>query len=603
MVAGSPGKRVQIHGGRLQPLGYPLDLTRGAKWALRRTATWQVFLALYIMAALALLAPHLFGTHPDWAYNWEGYTAWRWVTFWGAPAGPTWDILAPTDGLMTDSGQGPLVGLPISLGIALAGFTLEAMRLPVALVAALAPPLLWLCGRRMVGQGPSALAALLLAISPAFLFYGRTATLVGVSLAPLLLTTLALVNVLDAPQNESRNGPRGVFLAGSLLLGIFAYAPVRLLWPIVLAVLVLAALLNSRRRRFLAMTALGCLIAVPAGMMALEQLAAPEPDPVAAALGYFHARGEQLVAMGEDVAATGQYVRDFGRSSEPASADGWAAARQLVIQNGTDLGRLLLDRDTLSIGNDYWNERGRFWPWFLFPCALIGMLSVVSRARSLGSDTLLRLLPLLLVIGMALPLLLTSRVHVGRLLPVLPFALLLAASGLWACGRWLTESAPRPEMGGFWATSMAPLLLASGLLLTMMASSRAELALPMTITREARTVANLTAWADQLRERGGGVLIEDPGLGDEIEQVHAATYRLALSGTIGFADLTAGDGRREPDGLPVLYWRDALGALASGEIANPCHRLWFVTPESIDEFFTIWASTGCVGPPDSVLLP
>ena len=603
MVAGSPTKRMQGQAGRILPLSIQCHLAWSRGRELSQVATWQGFLALYVLASLALLLPQPFGSHPGWAYNWEGYTAWRWITYWEPPTGPTWEILAPTDGLMTDSGQGPLVGIPVALGVTLAGVTLEAMRIPVALLAALGPPLLWLCGRRSVGEGPAVLAAMLLAFSPAFLFYGRTATLVGVSLAPLLLSTLALVSVLDAPGHGARAWLRSVALAGSLLLGIFAYAPVRLLWPATLLILGVTAFCDVRRRRYLALTALGCLITVPAGVMALEQVTAPEPQPLAAAFAYFHARGEQLVAMSEDASAAEQYVRDFASERAEATDAGRTAARQLIAQNAVDLGRLLLDRDTRPIGNDYWNEQGRFWPWFLLPFAAIGVVFAFSRKWHPGPEMVMTLLPLILGMALALPLLLTSRVHVGRLLPVLPFALLLAASGLWVAGRWLSGLAPRRNVGSRGAMPWAVPLLASGLLVAMMASARAELNMPVATTREARTAATLAVWAEQMRERGGAVLVEDPGLGDEIEQVHAATYRIELSDTMRFVDLTANTRPQEPGSAPVIYWRNALGALAAGAIPGPCDRLWFVAPETVETFFSIWKSSGCIGPPDTVILP
>ena len=70
-------------------------------------SAWRGTIALYLVAAAVLLLPWPFGAHPDWAYNWEGYTAWHWATYWEAPGGPSPAILAPTDGLMTDSGKAP----------------------------------------------------------------------------------------------------------------------------------------------------------------------------------------------------------------------------------------------------------------------------------------------------------------------------------------------------------------------------------------------------------------------------------------------------------------------------------------------------------------
>ncbi len=246
MVAGSQSGSERVLGredGRVLPVSSHAVRAWFRQLALQwqRVGDWPALAALYLIAVAALLLPWPFGTHPTWAYNWEGYTAWRWETYWAAPAGPVVEIWAPTDGLMTDSGQGPLVGLPVAIGTAVAGVELHAMRLPVSLLAALSVPVLWLLGRRLCGAGPATLATLLLATSPVFLLYGRTATLVGVSLLPLLLSALALVRVLDAGKDDGWRWRREGLMAGSLLLGIYAYAPVRLLWPLAVGLLTLAA--------------------------------------------------------------------------------------------------------------------------------------------------------------------------------------------------------------------------------------------------------------------------------------------------------------------------------------------------------------------------
>ena len=97
MVAGSPPREgFSLGGSASQTSGQSLS---GA-WLRHRT----IFTAavLYALSLVLLVLPVPFGQHPAWAYNWEGYTAWRWLTFWGAPE-LTLGILAPTDGLMTDS--------------------------------------------------------------------------------------------------------------------------------------------------------------------------------------------------------------------------------------------------------------------------------------------------------------------------------------------------------------------------------------------------------------------------------------------------------------------------------------------------------------------
>jgi hypothetical protein len=556
--------------------------------------------AWWLLAAAALLAPWPFGALPGWAYNWEGYTAWRWAVYWAGPHGPTVEIWAPTDGLMTDSGQGPLLGLPAAIGMALAGVGLEGLRVPAALLAACAVPLLWLLGRRVAGAGAAAVAALLLAISPVFLLYGRTATLVGVSLVPLLVSALALARVLEAGPDAGWSWRREGALAGAMLLGIYAYAPVRLFWPVAVGVLGLEAWRQRGRRGALLRTMALCVFVVPAGAMALEQAAAPDPDPAAAAVGYFHARGEQLVAMSGDPGEAVQYVR----AGDAADA-GWGAAARLVGQNAADLGKLLLDRGTAPALTDYWNERGRFWPWFLLPLAGIGA-AALARGRE---PRAVKALPLLLFLGLALPLLLTSRVHIGRLVPALPFALLLAGAGAGAVSGHLGPLVRRAGWGDE-ARWVFP-VVAGVVVLPAAVLAAGEMGTPLGPTREALTAETLAAWQGEAAERGGAVLVEDPGLGDDIQRVHAATYRLDLEGVYRFVDLTRREtgsgsegGRQEAgDGRPALLWRGALGALEAGEISRPCARLWFVAPEVGERFFAAWRGAGCAGAPDSVMLP
>ncbi len=156
-------------------------------------ATRLIPIALYALAATLLLVR--IGEHPDYAYNWENYTAWQMFRFWDGQWG--WgDLLVLTDGLMTDSGESPLMVLPIWIGWQVFGVGLEGMRVPIVLIGALAAPRPWLVGGRLVGPWPAAVGAVLLAMSPVFLLYGRTATLVGVSLVPALATVYALLRVL-----------------------------------------------------------------------------------------------------------------------------------------------------------------------------------------------------------------------------------------------------------------------------------------------------------------------------------------------------------------------------------------------------------------------
>ena len=389
-------------------------------------------------------------------------------------------------------------------------------------------------------------------------------------------------------------------LAGSLLLGIYAYAPVRLLWPLAIALLALAAIRNRARRGVLLRAALLCALVVPAATMALEALTASEPDPLAAAMSYFHARGEQLVAMSGDPAAASEYLR-----AGDQVASGWDAAAGLVGQNAADLSRLLLDRDTGPPPVDYWNERGRFWPGFFLPFAVIAAVSTLRGWLGAPDRQPAMVLPLALFLGLALPLVLTSRVHIGRLLPALPFALLLVAAGSWIVAGWIGGIARRAAGGELEVARWIAPILAGALLVPAAVAARIDMETPLSPTRESLTAATLADWHEDARERGGAVLVEDPALGDDIERVHAATYRLDLDGMYRFVDIQrAGETPETPtDPRPALLWRGALGALQAGEIPQPCQRLWFVAPEIAGEFFAAWRTAGCAGAPESVILP
>jgi hypothetical protein len=149
------------------------------------------------------------------------------------------------------------------------------------------------------------------------------------------------------------------------------------------------------------------------------------------------------------------------------------------------------------------------------------------------------------------------------------------------------------------------LILAGALLVPAAVTARVDMETPLSPTRESFTTATLADRYQDVRERGGAVLVEDPALGDDIERVHAATYRLDLDGIYRFVDIQRIGETPEgaTDARPALFWRGALGALQAAEIPHPCQRLWFVAPEIAGEFFAAWHEVGCSGTPDSVILP
>lgn len=620
------------------------SLSRPAAPRRRPLPAWIVALGLYLLAA-AFLAFRL-PDRPPFPYNWEDYTAWRLFSFWWTPESDPAGVFALTDGLMTDSGRGPLVGLPATVGFALGGVGLLPLRLPVALVAALAAPLLWAVGRRLASPGAAVVAALLLALSPVFLLYGRTATIVGVSLVPALVAALALARTLEATRRRER-WRWLVALQLALVAAIYAYAPVRLVWPVALGVLALGAAGlgappdgtagigggSGRRlrrpyrvmagnpgprpaaqpeqgptagpsRRWLLGAVVATALTVPAALVLIEVATAPDPDPGGALARYFWARGEQVLAFREDPAAYAYYLRPSPEDAGGTRGDAGDLARRLVAQNAGDLLRLLADRDTLPTATDHWNARGRLWPGALAPLFALGLLATAWRAvrrRDRRAWTLLAL-----VAGLTFPLLLTSRVHVGRLVPALPFLLLLVAIGgaaaVGGARAAIERRRPRGAVRGSWVGTVGSVAL----LAIVAAATRAEEAVPIPSGREAQTVAALRDLAPLAAEHGGMALVEDPALGAEIERVRAANYRLALDRLYRFGDLDDPRPTRADD-RPALRYGGVLGRLESGTMPDPCRPLYAVAPEIETAFLAALgpdgAPAGCAAPVAYLLLP
>jgi 4-amino-4-deoxy-L-arabinose transferase-like glycosyltransferase len=213
----------------------------------RNRTVWLIAIGLYGVAVVLLVVG--LDTYPGYTVNWENNTLQGLFPF---VKQPSLDPFHLHEGLMTDGGSSPWVIFPAWIAFRIGGPSLLAMRLPVALLAALAVPLLYLLTRKLYGELPGAdqrlkepvsvLAALLLAMSPVFMLYSRTATAVGLSLIPALLTILALMWVLERPDLWWRVAA----LLGTIMLGAYSYAPIRFLWPICVGILLLEAFLRRR---------------------------------------------------------------------------------------------------------------------------------------------------------------------------------------------------------------------------------------------------------------------------------------------------------------------------------------------------------------------
>lgn len=583
---------------------HPRALARGG------VRSWAVFawpVGLYALTVLLLLWQ--LGDHPGYIYNWEQYTARDLLAFW---AHPSLDIFRPTDGLMTDSGTSPFIVLPVWLAFKIGGVGLTALRAPIALLAGLAVPLLWFVGRRLAGTPDATLAALFMALTPSYLLYARTATLVGLSVTFALATTLVLCRVLQRPGSWWAL----VGLQVLLCLNTYGYAPLRFLWPLSLALLGWELLWRRREWRWFAPALLVTALVLPtlvfATSSASRSVPLVSPTPLKALQRYYNAGGEQIETLNRRVDNYEPFLRNMpGRSDNGTyQASKAELARQLIAQNTGDFANLLFDRGTTSALPDYWKPRGRLYTILLVPFFLLGLARVASRSWRHLPDRIL----LALFLGFGLPMLLTSLVHIGRLVFFLAFLLLLCAIGVTLAASWLarglTALARRAGTADSATTiDRAALIALSALLVFGVARSAwrdyHEPALPR---KEARIVAQLADLVPIVSARGGSlVVVIDNGLSREIEELAMGEYQVQLYDRYHFVDLVASQGPLAPaTDRPTLYYGNPFANLDRLlALPNACQNVYYVNPPLAEQFAPTAArlQTRCGHPPTQLLIP
>ena len=581
----APGKTIA----RSRPAARTLSL-QGLLAALAVPATLYAFSAALLLFNI--------GGHPAFAYNWEHYTAWNLFPFWDRGTG---NIFQFTQGLMTDSGYSPLVVLPAWLGFKLGGVGLVSLRIPIALIAATAAPLLWLFGKRVAGETIALLAAILLSLSPVFLLYGRTATSVGISLVPALATAYVLLRVLQNPRDLRWL----VALQVLLVLNSYGYAPIRFLWPISLALLVYELARRRGERRWFLFALVITLCVLPAVLVATDtHYYGRLPDVITQ---YYHGRGEQIADMATNPDEMDKYLQQAGGT--PAAASGQPASTQdvalrLVTQNTLNYIKLLLDWDTRPAITDYWNPRGRLYPMLLVPFFLAG-LALLFRGclRKLEYRVLLALF-----FGFGLPMLLTSRVHIGRLIFIVPFLFLIVALGFVSLARLLLPALSRLKAGKV-GRAIAPALIAGALVAGVGWSTWQDYSIDPPPTREASIAPILRDAAPAISRRGGGLaLVLADASQARIESINDASYRLLLDKVYRFVDLSgSGDAASASSDLrPPLYVGGLLDRVADpSSIPGFCANTYFVDPSLKDRFMKAYANWQgfCPHPPDYTFLP
>jgi 4-amino-4-deoxy-L-arabinose transferase-like glycosyltransferase len=585
-----PGSNADDGMAESAPVGVKTE-TGTRRTPVERTRLWWavgVPAGLYLLSAALLL----FGldSHPGFTYNWENNTANGLFAFMDQP---TLSIFHLTEGLMTDSGSSPLVVLPAWLGFAVGGVGIGSMRWPVALIAAGAVPLLWLVGKRIAGALTGLLAALLLALSPVFLLYARTATNVGVSIVLMLLTVYVLLRLLEQEQPGRWLWP--VALQGTLIVGAYGYAPVRFLWLFSVGLLALEAFLRKEHRKRLVASAALTLVVMAGTITALDY---DHEHDFVTSVGYYYAgRGEQVANL---LVSEEDYAHTVGRAGDTLPST-WELLAQTVGQNSADLANLLLDRDTQPAITDYWNPHGRLIPLLLVPFFLLGFGRAIWLACR--RDGYRYRLLVLFFLGFTLPMVFTSRVHIGRLIFAVPLLFLLVAAGVGYCLLLIAYGLTKIARMGDRARRLVPGAVVVVLLVLVALSTWNDYSVEVPPTKEALITQELIKEAGTVREEGGYaalVAVDDPTL--ILETIDANQYRLGLDRYYCFYNLSIGQGApcSHGDSRPTLLVGGLLERLNDPtKVPGYCTDIYYVAPGLLDKFRAALGehSSECPQPP------
>jgi 4-amino-4-deoxy-L-arabinose transferase-like glycosyltransferase len=528
-----------------------------------------VFVALYL-AALAMLAWRL-GSRPDFLYNWESYTARGLIDFINHP---TWDVFRLNDGLMTDSGRSAAVVAPSWLGFKTIGLTYLGLRFPLVVIGAFAVPLTWFFGRRLFSDAIGLTAALLVMTSQVFLLYGRTGTMVGMSVAPAVLGYLLLWMCV---QPADRRWPLWLIaFQASLIINSYYYSPIRFLWPIAVVLFAVElALRSGQRQRFL----ISLLVTVAVLPLALTVLRpGPMETPIHAVTAYYNGRGEQLFRMNQADSGVTPFLRDVTEEERQriAQESETEQSLRLIRQNAWDLTDLLIDRETRPAITDFWNPHGRLYAGVLVPFFLGGTLLLIAR---FFWEPRARLL-LALFWGFSLPLLLTTQVHIGRLVYVVPLLGIVCALPIMSIVRLLELRQPPSVRPGFsrWAGfAIGAMIVLAGAVPSL---TDWQVEFPQErMDRVKNRIIELTYTppAQQLV-----YVFSDMG-GYEIENLRIAELEMSMSGYLRFMDLTSNE-QRGNGPIPLLYGAMLTRVGTPSAIPGYCTNIYLVEPDAVERF-------------------
>lgn len=377
-----------------------------------KSRRYSLLLASIIMGIFTcFLLFYKLNTYPPTLYNWENYSVWNiFQQRFNEPAISMTSYFQKTDGLMTESGFSPIVGLPIYLITEIFGYSLETLRIWPATLTLIGILVFFLFISKVFGKKISMIATILLSTSQAFLLYGRTATNVAPTLLAESVTAALIYYFLLKPKSFA------LFLCALVIVVInyFFYAPIRLFTPILLFCIARYLLLhvtqlldkshtiiNSGEK--LKLLAIGVFVSFAILIIYFSK---------SLFLNYFHARGEQIFA------SITQQSPSFNHIKNPTT--------QLFV-NAKQYLSLLFSIDSKPVIIAYGNHYGQMIHRALVPFFILGFFVMINGFKK--KDRKYRLLTFWFLLT-SVPILLTNNVHIGRLFLHLSPLFLVVAIGL-----------------------------------------------------------------------------------------------------------------------------------------------------------------------------
>jgi hypothetical protein len=202
----------------------------------------------------------------------------------------------------------------------------------------------------------------------------------------------------------------------------------------------------------------------------------------------------------------------------------------------------------------------------------------------------------LLLLGFTLPLLLTSQVHIGRLIFAVPLISLLIALGLVTLvdfalrlgSRMFGRGRPAGLRSNAWRLRVGLVCMAA-LVVGVAVSSWLDYSVEVPPTYEMEVTKLLMTQVDAAEARGGGVALVTNDLKElTLEGINSNQYRLALRSTYRYYNIATGD--VDPrysfdDTRPPLYIGGLLDKLADPDsIPSYCKNIYLVKPDLVPQF-------------------